>query len=104
MAFRSSRTETVVVVILALVFVVGVLLWLSYPVVPRSFLGWVLLFVIGIPTWFVLEWLGERVLGARIFARVGSAARIALGVPLLILFVIVGAFLIRLGQRAIAGA
>ena len=84
--------------------VVGVLLWLYYPTIPRSVLGWVLLFVIGIPTWLLLEWLGEHFLEARFFSRLGSGARIALAVPILILFLILGAYIIRFGQRAIAGS
>lgn len=80
------------------------LLWLYYPTIPRSVLGWVLLFVIGIPTWLLLEWLGERIVGAHFFSRIGRAARIALAVPILILFVIIAAYIIHLGQRAIAGA
>jgi hypothetical protein len=63
----------------------------------------VLLFVIGIPTWFLLEWLGERMLEDRFFSRLGSAARIALAVPVLILFLIVAGYFVRLGQRAIGG-
>ena len=103
MTFRSSRADTVVAVLLALAFAAGMLLWLYYPVSPRSALGWVLLFVISIPTWFFLEWLGGRVLGARVLSRMGRAARIALAVPVLILFLIVAACLIRLGQIAMAG-
>ena len=103
MASRSSRKETVVAVLLALMAVVGLLLWLYYPVIPSGVLGWVLLVVIGIPTWFLLEWLGGRMLEARFFQRMGSGARIALAVPLLILFLIVGGLLVRFGQRVIAG-
>src|SRR5690349_2322065 len=104
MAFRSSRADAVVVVLLAIALVVGMLLWLYYPVVPRSVVSWVLLLVIGIPTSFFLEWLGERVLGAQVFSRMGRAARIALAVPIMILLLIVAAYVIHLGQRAIAGS
>ena len=104
MAFRSSRADAAFAVLLALALAVGVLLWLYYPVVPRSLLGWVLLFVVGIPTWFFLEWVGDRVLGAHVFSRFGPAARIALAVPLLILLLLVAAYVIHLGQRAISGS
>ena len=104
MAFRSSRADAVVAVLLAVALAVGVLLWLYYPVVPRSVLGWVLLFVVGLPTWFLLEWLGGRVISARVFSRMGRAARIALAVPVLILLLIFAAYILRIGQRAIAGA
>lgn len=89
---------------LAAALVVAMLLWLYYPTIPRSVLGWVLLLVIGIPTWFLLEWLGERILGARFFSRIGRGARIALAVPILIVFLILAAYIIHLGQRAIAGS
>lgn len=94
----------VVAALLALVFVLGVLLWMYYPVIPKSVLGWVSLFVIGIPSWFFLEWLGDRVLGARFFTRMSSAARIALGVPVLILLMVIAAFVIYLGGRVISGS
>ena len=104
MASRSTRTDAIVAALLALVLLTGMLLWLYYPAVPRSVLGWVLLFVIGLPTWFLREWAGDRILGARFFSRLGSAARIALAVPILVLFLVAGAFLIRLGQKAIGGS
>ena len=89
---------------LAAALVVAMLLWLYYPAIPRTILGWVLLFVIGIPTWFLLEWLGGRIVGAQFFSRMGRAARIALAVPVLVLFLIIAAYIIHLGQRAIAGS
>ena len=104
MAFRSSRAEVVVTVLLAVALAAGLLLWLYYPVVPRSVLAWVLLFVIGIPSWLFLEWLGDRVLSARVFSRIGRAARIALAVPVMVLLLIVAAYIIHLGQRVIAGS
>jgi hypothetical protein len=104
MAFRPPRTDAVVATLLAAALVVAVLLSLYYPIIPRSVLGWILLFVIGIPTWFLLEWLGGRIIGARFFSRMGRAARIALAGPVLILFLIVAAYAIYFGQRAIAGS
>lgn len=104
MAFRSPRADAVFATLLAVVLVAAILLWLYYPTIPRSVLGWVLLFVIGIPTWFLLEWLGGRILGAHFFSRMGRGARIALAVPILILFLIFAAYIIHLGQRAIAGS
>lgn len=90
--------------LLAVPIVVALLLWLYYPTIPRSVLGWILLLVIGIPTWIVLEWLGHRLLEARFFSRLGSVARIALAVPILILFMIAAGYLVRLGQTAIGGS
>lgn len=90
--------------LLALAFALGVLLWIYYPVIPRTILGWFLLFVIGIPSWFFLEWLGDRVLSARFFSRMSSAARIALGVPVLILLMIIASLVIYLGGRVISGS
>lgn len=86
-----------------LAFAVGILLWMYYPVVPQDVRGWILLAFIGIPSWFLLEWSGERLAAARFLSRFGRPARIALAVPLMILFVVVAAYIVRLGQKAIAG-
>ena len=104
MAFRSPRADAVFAILLAAVLFVAILLWMYHPTLPSSVLGWVLLFVIGIPTWFLLEWLGQRILEARFFSRMERATRIAVAVPILILFIILAAYIIHLGQRAIAGA
>ena len=104
MAFRSPRADAALAILLAAALAVAMLLWLYYPVIPRSVLGWVLLFVIGIPTWFLLEWVGGRLLGAKFFSGMGRAARIALVVPVLLLFIVIAGYVIHLGQRAIAGS
>lgn len=104
MAFRSPRAEVVLAALLLSALAIGLLIWLYYPVVPRSVLGWVMLFVIGVPSWLFLEWLGNRIFAARIFSRMGSAARIALAVPIMILFFLVAGYVIHLGQRVIAGS
>lgn len=104
MAFKSTRTDAMVAVLIAVPVVTGLLLWLYYPTIPRSILGWALLFVIGVPTWLLLEWLGERVFEARVFSRVGRVARIALAVPVLILLMIVAGYIVHLGQRTIGGS
>jgi hypothetical protein len=104
MAFENTRTGALGPILLAVLLVAGVLLSLYFPTVPDTVLGWVALFVIGLPTWFFLEWLGTVVLGAKVIARLSSPARIAIGVPLVIALAIVGVFLIRFGQWVIAGA
>ena len=104
MALRSTRAEAVVATLLAVALVVGVLLWMYYPMIPRSVLGWVLLIVIGVPTWFLLEWIGDRTLQSRLFSRLGSAARIALAVPVLILLLIFASYIIVLGGRVIGSS
>jgi|SRR5690349_20470875 len=104
MAFRSSRAEAAIAALLAVALVAGILLWLYFPVIPRSTVGWALLFVAGIPTWFFLEWLGGRVLASSIFSRLRPAARIALAVPVLLVLLLVAACIIHLGQGAISGS
>jgi hypothetical protein len=104
MEFRSPRADAVIATLLAAALVVAMLLWLYYPAIPRGIFGWALLFVIGVPTWFLLEWLGGRIIGAQFFSQMGRAARIALAVPVLILFLVVAAYIVHLGQRAIAGS
>ena len=78
------------------------LVWLYYPTIPNSVLGWGLLFVLGIPTWMLLEWLGGVVLGAAFFSRLSSFGRIALGVPVLLLLTAFAAVVIWVGQWIIA--
>ncbi len=104
MAFRFPRADAVLAALVATALVVAMLLWMYYPIIPQSVLGWVLIFVIGIPTWLLLERLGERIVAAHFFSRMGRAARIALAVPILILLLIIAGYVIHLGQRAISGA
>lgn len=104
MAFQNMRFGPFVVFGLFFAFTTSVLLYLYYPVVPRSILGWIALFVFGLPTWIALEWLAGRLFGAKVFSRLSSGSRIAIGVPLLIAFGAVVAVLVRIGQWIIAGA
>lgn len=101
MAIRQSRSGFWIATLTGAVLVTGMLVWFYYPVVPRSFLGWSLLFLLGIPTWIAIEWLGSAVLSAKVFSRLSSAGRIALGVPVLIALAAVAAVAIWIGQRII---
>ena len=103
MARRRLRMDLVATVLLA-VFLVGCgLIYLYYPVIPHSALGWVALVIVGIPTWLFLEWLGDVVLGAKVFSRLSSAGRIALGIPVFAVLMILGGLVVWLGQRLIGG-
>jgi hypothetical protein len=72
------------------------LLVVYFPVVPKSLLGWVALFLLGLPSWFALEWVGTTVLGSQFFARLSRPMRILLAVPalaaIMVLAVVVGQF------------
>ncbi len=57
---------------------------------PKSAAGWVLLFFIGSAGWLLLERLGERLLGSRVFSRLNSITRVLIAVPLMIVFVLFG--------------
>ncbi len=57
---------------------------LQFWIFPAPFSGWFILIVLGLPVWFYLEWLGEKVLGAPFFKKMSSTARIAIGVPVII--------------------
>lgn len=103
MAFRSTRAHAIPATLLASALAIAVLLWLYYPTIPRTAIGWMLLFVIGIPTWFLLEWIGGHIFEAQLFSRLGRVARIALAVPILVLFLILATYIIHFGQRVIAG-
>ncbi len=87
-----------------LAFVLGVLLYLYFPAVPHSLLGWVALVGLGLPVWVFLEWLGEAVLGSRFFARRSSGFRILLGVPALIALGAVAVVLMRFVQGIVLAA
>ena len=69
------------------------LLALQFWVLPTKFSGWLALVTVGLPTWFILEWLGERAIGAESFKKMSSAGRIAVGVPILIALFAVAALL-----------
>jgi hypothetical protein len=97
MAFGGKRSGLLAAVLLAILLLGCILLWLYYPVRPRSAVGWILMFAIGVPTLAFSEWLAEAVLGAKIFRRLSSGARIALGVPVFLALLIVIAVIIWLG-------
>ena len=59
---------------------------------------------IGLSGSCVLEWIGDRTLQSRLFLRLGSAARIALAVPVLILLLILASYIIVLGGRVIGSS
>lgn len=76
------------------------LLFAYFPAVPRSLLGWMALFLVGLPAWFALEWVVTTVLGSQFFARLSRPMRILLAVPalaaIMVLAVMVGQFVQRL--------
>ena len=87
--------------LLGLVSLVACALLFAYsPAVPKSLLGWVALFLVGLPAWFALEWVGTTVLGSQFFARLSRPMRILLAVPafaaIMVLAVVVGHFVQRL--------
>jgi hypothetical protein len=77
------------------------LLYFYAPAVPHSVTGWMALVALGLPVWFLVEWLGERTLGSSFFSRRSSTARILLGVPVAIALMVVAVLLVRLVQFAI---
>ncbi len=50
-----------------------------YPYRPNSLVGWVLLFVLGLPVGIILELIGNRILGEQ-FTRLGFFERVLYGV------------------------
>jgi hypothetical protein len=69
-------------------------LFLLYPAVPKSSLGWLALIVLGIPTILFLEWLGEYIASARVFVRLSRSGRVAVGVPVFIAVIVATTWLI----------
>jgi hypothetical protein len=72
-----------------------------YPTIPRSFLGWVALFFLGIPAWVILESAGEFVLGASFCKRMPSGLRILAGVPVVLVLIAFALFVIGFVQNTI---
>lgn len=76
------------------------LLFVYFPAVPTSLLGWVASLLFGLPVWFALEWLGTAVLGSQFFAQLSRPMRILLAVPalaaIMVLAVVIGQFVQRL--------
>ena len=93
------RTAATILALIAVV--VAMLMCLYFPTVPKSALGWLALIVIGLPTWIVLELLGEAALGNRLMTRRSPGGRILLAVPVLIVLVFVGSGLVWLGRIVI---
>jgi hypothetical protein len=91
--------------LLAIVWIFGLivclLIFIYYPAVPTSILGWATLIFVGIPFWLFLEWLGGAVFEMRFFSRLSSAARIGLAIPVMIILMIASVFLIRAVQSLI---
>jgi hypothetical protein len=77
------------------------LLFIYFPAVPKSALGWLALVFLGLPVWFLLEWLGEVVLGSRFFARKSSAVRVVLAVPVVAALMVLAVVLVGLVQKII---
>jgi hypothetical protein len=77
-------------------------LFVYYPAIPRTIVGWLGLLFVGVPLLFLFEWLGEKTLGSPFFSRLPSAARIALGVPVFIILMVVVIWLASIASSFIA--
>ena len=81
MTIKSGNHFALVIPAIA---IASISLAVSFWVVPHSILGWLALLIAGIPAWLFLEWLGEAVLSRPCFQRLPSAARILVGLPVVI--------------------
>ena len=77
------------------------LLFAYFPPVPRSLLGWVALCLVGLPSWFALEWVGTTVLGSQFFARLSRPMRILLAVPAVAAIMVLAVIVVRFVQRLV---
>uniref|UniRef100_A0A5B8QV98 Uncharacterized protein n=1 Tax=Shewanella decolorationis TaxID=256839 RepID=A0A5B8QV98_9GAMM len=73
-----------------------------YPTIPRSFLGWVALFFLGLPAWVILESTGEFVLSTQFFKCMPNSLRIFVGVPVVLGLMAFALFVIGLVQNTIS--
>ncbi|MDP5460484.1 hypothetical protein [Alishewanella sp. SMS8] len=83
------------------VFLITLLIWTFYPEIPSSFFGWAALFVIGIPAYILMEWLGEVVFSSQFFKNRSSFTRILLGVPVALVLIGVAFFVISFVRQSI---
>jgi len=83
------------------VFLVCLLLYTYYPVIPQSLLGWIALIGLGLPTYLFVEWLGDVILGANTFKRRSSVGRVLLAIPVVAILLTVAAVLVLLVQRVV---
>lgn len=86
----------------ALCILGALLVWIFYPDIPRSVLGWISLFVLGIPAWLFLEWFGGLITESKFMKKRSSFTRILIGIPIVIFIGAVAIFTINLVQRGIA--
>ena len=77
------------------------LLFAYFPAVPKSLLGWVALFLLGLPAWFALEWVGTTVLGSQFFTRLSPPMRILLAVPAFAAIMVLAVVVVRFVQRVV---
>jgi len=75
-----------------------------YPEIPRTALGWLALFILGIPAWIFIEWLGEVILGSTFFKNSSRSLRIILGVPTVILLCGVAFFVVSFVNQYVKSA
>lgn len=56
---------------------------------------------VGLPAWFVLEWVGTTVLGSQVFARLSRPMRILLAVPTLGAIMVLAVVVVQFVQRLV---
>jgi hypothetical protein len=60
-----------------------------YPYRPNSILSWISLYLLSIPIFLTGEYLGDRLLGNKYVSKLSSPVRIAYGVVVLSIFIII---------------
>ena len=91
-------------VVLAIAMAIGVLTWLYYPTVPRGIIGWIALICVGLPTWLVLDRVGNLLFSDDRWRHLSRGTRILLGVPALLALVAFGYGLVWVGRLVIERA
>jgi hypothetical protein len=90
-------------------FTVGILglvatyvLLVFFPAFPRSIVGWLAIFVLGLPAIVAIEYVGNRFFSSRILAERSSAIRVGLAVVGLSAIGLAAALIARLVSTAIS--
>lgn len=95
------KTHPVIAVISATIIICTLLVINFFPDIPRTIGGWGVLIIFGLPSWVMLEWLGEIVLGSKFIKNRTSGFRILFGVLAVLLLLPIVYFVFVFVQSAV---
>lgn len=69
---RNTRLTTIAACVLLWLFTCGAILWMLWPWLPATPIQWLLFVLIGPPIYWAVEYVGERMLSAKIASRIST--------------------------------